>query len=63
LPACQAHFGQPGGRRAGPSAAWHAGNPQHKHGVHRYTLDEFGLEPAQVDARFATYRERYAAFI
>jgi len=43
--------------------AWHAGNPQHKHGVHRYTLDEFGLEPAQVDARFATYRERYAAFI
>jgi len=31
--------------------------------VHRYTLDEFGLEPAQVDARFATYRERYAAFI
>jgi hypothetical protein len=35
---------------------WLADNPQHKHGVHRYSLEQFGLDPGSVNARFATYR-------
>lgn len=32
-----------------------AENPQHKHGVHRYSLEELGLNAAEVDARFTRY--------
>ena len=34
---------------------WHANNPQHKHGVHQYSLEQFGLTAEQVDRRFARY--------
>jgi hypothetical protein len=34
-------------------------NPRDKHGAHRYTLKEFGLDPDEVDAAFADYRERF----
>ena len=40
--------------------AWLAENPQHKHGVHRYDLAQFGLDPAEVDRQFAGYRDRIA---
>jgi hypothetical protein len=40
--------------------AWLAGNRQHKHGVHRYSLDQFGIDPADVNEQFAAYR-RWAA--
>ncbi len=33
-----------------------AENPQHKHGVHRYSLDDFGLTPDRVNAAFSDYR-------
>jgi sulfotransferase family protein len=36
---------------------WLAENPQHKHGVHRYRLDDFGLDAATVERFFAGYRE------
>jgi hypothetical protein len=36
-----------------------ADNPRDKHGTHRYTLQEFGLDPDEVDAAFSTYRERF----
>ena len=36
---------------------WLADNRQHKHGTHRYTLEEFGLEAVQVKADFAEYCE------
>jgi len=36
---------------------WLAENPQHKHGVHRYSLDQFGLTPASVNERFSRYRD------
>ncbi|HEV3401295.1 MAG TPA: sulfotransferase [Acidimicrobiales bacterium] len=42
-------------------AAWIADNPQHKHGRHRYTLEQFGLDAADVTARFETYLNRFAA--
>jgi hypothetical protein len=35
---------------------WLAGHPQHKNGVHRYSLDQFGLEPESLEHRFAAYR-------
>jgi hypothetical protein len=38
--------------------AWLAANPQHKHGRHRYRLEDFGLERAEVSAAFAEYRRR-----
>lgn len=36
-----------------------AANPRDKHGSHSYSLEEFGLDRAEVDERFATYRERF----
>lgn len=35
--------------------AWRTGNPQNKHGVHRYRLEDFGLEHAAVAAEFEPY--------
>lgn len=36
-----------------------AANPRDKHGSHRYTLEEFGLDRDEVDAAFAAYRARF----
>jgi hypothetical protein len=36
-----------------------AENPRDKHGTHRYTLEDFGLDRDEVDAAFAPYRERF----
>jgi hypothetical protein len=36
-----------------------AANPKNKHGVHRYTLEQFGLSRAAQTARFRTYCERF----
>ena len=38
---------------------WAAENPSDKHGVHRYTAEEFGLDPADLAERFAVYRETF----
>ncbi len=38
---------------------WVAVNPQHRHGRHRYRLEDFGLDRGRVDRDFATYRERF----
>lgn len=39
--------------------AWHAANPQHKHGGHAYTAERFGLSEDAIGERFAPYRERF----
>jgi hypothetical protein len=36
-----------------------AANPKNKHGVHRYTLEQFGLNRATETARFRNYCERF----
>jgi len=36
-----------------------AANPQHRHGVHRYTPEEFGLRAAELEDRFAGYRRAF----
>jgi hypothetical protein len=40
-------------------AAFLAANPKNKHGAHRYTLEQFGLERAAQTRRFARYCERF----
>lgn len=39
--------------------AWLTANPQNKHGIHRYSLEQFGLNPDMVNRRFATYCKRF----
>jgi hypothetical protein len=38
---------------------WLRDNPQHKHGRHRYSLEDFGLERAVVGRAFERYRARF----
>jgi hypothetical protein len=38
---------------------WLEENPKGKHGVHRYSLDQFGLTPHGVDSFFAEYCEAF----
>lgn len=38
---------------------WLAAHPQHHKGVHRYSLEQFGLDRATVDRAAADYRRRY----
>jgi hypothetical protein len=39
--------------------AWLDSNRQHKHGAHKYSLADFGLDAAEVEQRMAFYRERF----
>jgi len=38
---------------------WLAANRQHKHGAHRYTLEEYGLSEAQVHEDFSEYTKEF----
>ncbi len=38
---------------------WLTANRQHKHGVHRYTLEDYGLHEATMNNVFAPYRKRF----
>jgi hypothetical protein len=38
---------------------WHRSHPQHRHGEHRYSAADFGLEAAAMRERFAAYIERF----
>ena len=38
---------------------WLAANRQHKHGAHRYTLEEYGLSEAQVHGDFSEYTKEF----
>lgn len=38
---------------------WHRTNPQHKHGGHKYTLEQFGLVEGAIRERFARYADRH----
>ncbi|MBK6577346.1 MAG: sulfotransferase [Sandaracinaceae bacterium] len=55
-----AFAGQPfdASTRAGIEAS-HESSPQHRYGKHVYKLESFGLEAEALNARFATYRERF----
>jgi hypothetical protein len=56
-----AHFGLALGDEArARMAAFLAGNPREKHGVHRYRLEDFGLDVHEERRRFASYSEEFA---
>ena len=38
---------------------WLVANSQTRHGVHRYQLEDFGLDRASLDPHFEAYRERF----
>lgn len=38
---------------------WIGENPQHKHGTHRYSLDQFGLDSKEISRKFANYCQRF----
>jgi hypothetical protein len=64
--ACVRQIYERSGRALGPGAEnamslWLADNPQHKHGVHRYTLERFGLDAGRVTAAFGRYYEAFAS--
>jgi len=42
---------------------WLANNPQNKKGVHKYTLEEFGLTKEFIDEEFHSYNQKFAAFL
>ena len=46
-------------RTAGAMERWLRDNPRHRHGAHRYALEQFGLTPTAVLDRLAGYRERF----
>lgn len=39
--------------------AWLAAHPQHKHGIHRYSLEQFGLDRTRVEEVTKEYRQKY----
>jgi hypothetical protein len=43
-------------------SGWAGDNEQHKHGVHRYTLDESGLSAELINSRFARYIELFGRY-
>lgn len=40
--------------------AWLDSNAQHKHGAHKYALEDFGLTKEQVESRMAFYRDQFS---
>jgi hypothetical protein len=50
-------FGRTLSEDAAEGMRWYlAQHPQHRHGVHRYTLAQFGLDPAEETHRYSAYR-------
>ena len=39
--------------------AWHADNRQHEHGVHRYALEDYGIDRSALARESAPYCERF----
>ena len=55
-----ARFDMPLGAAAEQRMRAHlAGNPQGKHGAHRYTLATFGLDARAIEHRFKPYAEHF----
>jgi hypothetical protein len=64
FPVVEALYGRAGIPLSGAArramAAWLAAHPQHQAGRHEYDLADYGLDRATVEARFASYLERFA---
>jgi hypothetical protein len=54
------HFGlEVTGEMRSGMERWMAEHPRHKHGVHRYSLEQFGLSRAEVERDAAPYHDRF----
>src|SRR5262249_25497640 len=54
------HFGYPFTSDAQSAiVSWLCENPQHKHGVHCYRLEDFGLDEAAISQTFKDYIEEF----
>jgi hypothetical protein len=40
--------------------AWLESNNQHKHGAHKYSLEDFGISEEKVEQRLSFYRQRFS---
>lgn len=47
------------GTHADAIRAWLADHPQTKHGAHKHSPDEFGMDAETINAQFANYREKF----
>ena len=55
-----AHFGLPlTAATEQKMRAFIANNPKERHGTHRYTLEQFGLDPAQERERYRFYQDYF----
>ena len=55
-----AHFGETvSGEMDRKMKAFMEENPRHRHGVHRYTLEQFGLRTGEMEDAFGPYLERF----
>ena len=55
-----AHFGYPFSTEAQAAmSSWLRDNPQHKHGAHRYNLEDFGLDKDTVSQTFKEYIQEF----
>jgi Sulfotransferase domain. len=60
MKALYVHLGQPFTKEAEAGMqAYLAATPQNKHGAHSYGLEEFGVDPADLDEGFADYVEHF----
>jgi hypothetical protein len=58
------HFNYPwDNQKESQILAWLAEHPQHKHGVHRYSLEKFGLSRREIETRFSHYFDLYGHLI
>ena len=60
-----AHAGMPAmsARAREAMRQWDAANTQHKHGAHKYSLEEYSLDAVTVKETFRPYRERFGAYL
>ena len=42
---------------------WESGNAQHKHGQHRYALEDYGISRVAIKSVFKDYSARYAQYL
>ena len=58
-----AHARMPLGERARAAMLkWTGENALHKHGAHKYSLEQFGVTRAQTDARYARYTKEFGQY-
>ena len=53
----------PSAEQRSAMAAYLEARPRNKYGTHRYSLDQFGLDPTDIRPLFSDYLDRFGAFV